>query len=660
MSQPSVINYFATRKRTAVEESNISRAKKVLILDSEENEANKREIIEIKLPDEEQVSSRSGVYSDNSKDKTVLQKFVTMKELNHNSLEKDFKFPQRSRVVAKLNFDANKSNQVNVPTRKTISAKPKHKKLNNQIDIQTVFLNMKNKSAVDTKVFPEKTNIQNVNEKTPPSSPIKSAMNNITKSDLSLNEIKTKLTRSARLAELKASLVKFNKSAVQLKAAEKITQAIQSQTPALNKFRSIELEVQLSPKKSHSPTKPYLSPVKDVSPKKNLFGIKSPLKSPLSSPVNIPAYQRLQHLTSPGKSFLTLPYSYRYLAELFRSIDTVCSILFNRKETITFSKLKPAVQEMIRKNLEEHHLAQIKSVYPEAFIFTREKMRVFGSREDKYELVIKPMIPSLNEDKVTMNPSILLERRRKFFNVLIENVKKYHNEFLLSLEPPMVISKDKLTRWHPEFPIDKIPEIEKSILPQPPEEEKLSTGREVLEKAKTMFNCNTRMERALERLKKIQELKDTSTQITSNATVSTSASVPSALKGIPQSLLEKVRAKQAAKALDAMTRCPNKDKESLMYSRLPDIARLMRNTYVVEKKGVLALEEVINKLNNSYRSFLTNSEIEQHLRLIAESVPGWLVFHEIRGTLFVKLSRDADMKRVVTKLEQLAKDKSES
>lgn len=662
MSQPSIANYFASRKRAAAEDSNVIRAKKVLLLDPKSEPTSQK----TKNIEEMQVLTRDIIYSNSAKKELIMTH-----EKSAVSSQKTIKFPQRNKVITKLDFDTDLS---------TKRGRPKHKKLNSQPDIQKVLQNMKSKSE-NEKPFINETNIQKINEKTPPSSPM-NAMDSVTKSELSITEIKTKLTRSARLAELRASVSKFNALSDQLKAAEKKTEAV-SQAPSLNKFKSIELEVQLSPKK-HTPVKSYLSPLKDASPKKNLFGLRSPVKSPSSSPVKVPAYQRFQHLTSPGKPTLTLPYNYRCLAELFRSIDTVCSILFNRKETITFSKLKPAVQEMLRKNLDEKHFAQIKTVFPDAFHFSCEKMRVFGSRNDKYELIIKPNI----EEGSDMNPANLLERRRKLFNVLIEKVKIYHNEFLSSLDPPMVISPDKLTRWHPEFDIEKVPEIEISDIPQPPEEEKLTTGQEVLEKARNLFNCNTRMERALEKLKKVQEERtkagETSSKMSpisnvlknvplsileqgglgkisndkSTSTQTKPAPVSSILKGIPASLLEKVRAKQAAKALDAMTRSSSQEKESVMYSRLPDIARLLRNTYVAEKKGVLALEEVIVKLNNSYRSYLTNAEIEQHLRLISKNVPGWLVFHEIRGTLFVKLSRDGDMKRVMTKLEQLAKEKS--
>ena len=44
-------------------------------------------------------------------------------------------------------------------------------------------------------------------------------------------------------------------------------------------------------------------------------------------------------------------------------------MLHNRKEAITFEKLKVAVQQMLRKTFTVGYLKQIKTVFPEAYRF---------------------------------------------------------------------------------------------------------------------------------------------------------------------------------------------------------------------------------------------------------------------------------------------------
>lgn len=255
-----------------------------------------------------------------------------------------------------------------------------------------------------------------------------------------------------------------------------------------------------SPQKIFSPEKSYLSPKKDSTVRRNLIHQFTPTKNAVAALFDSPSKKLLEETSKPA---LTLPYKYRYLAEIFRCIDTVAQILFNRKETITFRKLKPAVEEMLKRNLTETHLSQIKHIYPDAFDFAQEKLKVFGTgmKQERWELVLKPLIG----DEEQFTSDILLQRRRTLFSKLLDLTKNYHHEFLSSLDPPLIISKNRITRWHPEFDIERVPDVETSELPPPPEEQTFTSGKDVLEKAMKMFNCNARMEQALQKLKEKKE-----------------------------------------------------------------------------------------------------------------------------------------------------------
>lgn len=62
-----------------------------------------------------------------------------------------------------------------------------------------------------------------------------------------------------------------------------------------------------------------------------------------------PAYQRFHTLAQDLPPGLTLPYKFKVLAEMFRSVDTITGMLFNRAETVTFAKVKQGVQDMMRR-----------------------------------------------------------------------------------------------------------------------------------------------------------------------------------------------------------------------------------------------------------------------------------------------------------------------
>ena len=477
--------------------------------------------------------------------------------------------------------------------------------------------------------------------------------------ELSLGDIRSKLTRSARLAELKASLTRFEDGRAKLSQIEQtkknLPEVSSPSKPQLTQFNSIQLEVPVSPSKS-----PMKSPMK--SPQKCHPGSRSP------------AFQRYSSLVQPGTPALTLPYSYRHLAEVFRCVDTVVSLLFNRKEIITFEKLQPAVQEMSRKTFTQHHLAQMMTVFPEAFSLKQEKFHSFGSSSlhAKYRLVITPVFDSGDDNRnQSMTPSLQLERRRRFFNNLLELVKNHHEDFLKSLEPPLVIPRGSLTRWHPEFAVDQVPEVPASSLPQPPNMEKCNSAKDVLACARQLYSCNPRMEKALENVAQSRnnggddiqaqnvrvEVVDSPAAPCNPPSPTKSLQISAALKGIPKALLEKIRAKQAAKALEAMTRTSAQDKEACQYSRLPDLARILRNVFVTEKKGALQLETVLEKVGNSYGTAMSPKELEEHLRLLAKAVPGWIKFEHLLKTDYVRLSKNGDMNNVMKRLDDLARVK---
>lgn len=62
-----------------------------------------------------------------------------------------------------------------------------------------------------------------------------------------------------------------------------------------------------------------------------------------------PAYQRFHALAQPGPPGLVLPYKYQVLAEMFRSMDAIVGLLYNRSETVTFAKVKQGVQDVMHK-----------------------------------------------------------------------------------------------------------------------------------------------------------------------------------------------------------------------------------------------------------------------------------------------------------------------
>ncbi|XP_053686735.1 DNA replication factor Cdt1 [Sabethes cyaneus] len=712
MSQPTVAAYFNARKRAATDEIGASAARnKVLVLEQTSIRSSDN-------PEQQSLDTSNRVVFANTKNFLSKNAPATAETDQIGDASECKRITRATRTIRRIGaVTVNEKTRemlehpklVNFFKKGTLS--PRKKMIQKDASPAKAMVLSKSSSPVNGE-FSAKSNASNIEKgMTTPTkqvekneaNPIKPAVANLT-----LGEIKSKINRSARLEQLKASLNKMQSGFDKLdNMASKRTDTSNRKPTVppspgtaarnLKQFQTLEVEVPISPQKQftsptktlhRTPTKAHhnslMSPSKNVTPKR-LSTLMSPIKEPSATPVTasptkLPAYQRFQHLTAAGRPTLPLPYKYRCLAELFNRIDTVCAMFYNRKEQITFKKLKLPVQRMARKNLYESHLAQIKTLFPDAFDLTLELTKNYGSvtKHDTYQLVIRPNIkdkPSTtpkDEDanlirsaqNQSMNPQVIAERSQKFDRLLRAKVMEYHQKFLLELDPPMHIPCEKVTRWHPGFDVEGCPEIEKAELPQPPNVERFSSAKDVLSAARNLFNCSTAMERALQRVEERKRQNNTPVVNKTNIAPPLDAEVKAkpenplhaGLKNVPKSLLEKIRAKQAAKALDQMTRRPSIEQQAIKYGRLPELARHLRNVFVTERKSVLPMETVLVKIENSYRGRLSIKELEEHLRLISQLAPFWLTLTEVRKTLYAKIVKDCDMTKVIEPLENKAND----
>uniref|UniRef100_A0A8D0GRB0 Chromatin licensing and DNA replication factor 1 n=1 Tax=Sphenodon punctatus TaxID=8508 RepID=A0A8D0GRB0_SPHPU len=376
------------------------------------------------------------------------------------------------------------------------------------------------------------------------------------------------------------------------------------------------------------------------------------LEAAADASAKAPAYQRFHTLAQDVPPGLTLPYKYKVLAEMFRSMDTIVAMLFNRLETVTFTKVKQGVQDMLHKQFEERNVGQIKAVYPASYAFRQEKnIPTFSNslKKSDYQLTIEPLLGEA--EKVDGRPQLsalrLLERRRVFARNLVSLVKERHKAFLASLHPPMVVPDGKLTRWHPRFNVDEMPDIVPVELPQSPVVEKLTTAQDVLNQAHSMLT--PKMEKALANL--ALRMAESSPAPPEAPKAPLLARTPSGLKGVSQSLLQRIRAKEAQKLQAVMTRDPRQEQRLDMLSRLPEMARILRNVFVAEKKQALPVEVACQRMITSYhRSMMMPGEMEKHLRLFSELLPDWVSIHPIRKDTYIKLDKSMDLNIVVERL----------
>ena len=70
-----------------------------------------------------------------------------------------------------------------------------------------------------------------------------------------------------------------------------------------------------------------------------------------------------------------------------------------------------------------------------------------------------------------LTPTGVVERRNIFRNSLVAIVKTHHTEFCKKLG--ITVKEEEVKKFHPDFEVDKVPEVEITELPPKPDLEKV-------------------------------------------------------------------------------------------------------------------------------------------------------------------------------------------
>ncbi|XP_060878814.1 LOW QUALITY PROTEIN: DNA replication factor Cdt1-like [Metopolophium dirhodum] len=559
---------------------------------------------------------------------------------------------------------------INKPTRKlsfdsTVQQTVKKQKVETGI-IQKIGQNNLNASVVNNVTVAEnivekketENEVRSERETTPDQSPSTKAK---LRKELDLGEFRKILRRKHNLKKLQEKINSVEQSQIDLNSAKSKVDAAKSHY--LSSFKSVDLLVDTSPVKVGSspikrsqlkPTALFLTPTQSmVSPRKVMMSTQMTQAKEYVSPRKLLDEVGSLLAMSPSKRYaaladskaLPLPLKYRILDELFKALETVSSMMFSRKEKITFNKLKRGIQQMTRKNFTELHLAQIKTVVPDLFKFALVKS---PKEKSSFELVITPNYGSVNEDNINLI-ELTTQRKKTFSNALLDILKEHHEKYLCKLTPPIVIAKDKITRWHPEFDVETVEDIIPSTLPKIEiNKPKIVTAKDLLDKSHSLFVYNNRLNRT------VTTMNNENKNLTEKKFPTTDAknALEGALKGIPKSFLLKIQEKQAEKAKELMTRSVGQLDEDRMMNRLPDIARRMRTYFVQLQRNVLPFKKIIGQLKQSYPESMTDQEWKAHLNLLQEKVPHWIVSKSLDGIEHIRIDKKVEFEETVIKTLQ--------
>ena len=161
-----------------------------------------------------------------------------------------------------------------------------------------------------------------------------------------------------------------------------------------------------------------------------------------------------------------------------------------------------------------------------------------------------------------LTPTGVVERRNIFRNSLVAIVKTHHTEFCKKLG--ITVKEEEVKKFHPDFEVDKVPEVEITELPPKPDLEKVcktslvtkvsislfqyQSAKEMLEAARDLFEAAPKVATVLEEAaSNVEGEKKETGGIVAPATEEKVKVVPKVLAGVSMSLIEKIRAKEREK-----------------------------------------------------------------------------------------------------------------
>lgn len=131
----------------------------------------------------------------------------------------------------------------------------------------------------------------------------------------------------------------------------------------------------------------------------------------------------------------------------------------------------------------------MKTVYPTAFVF-RQQHGFHGQKKSEFQLTVDFNLDESapgdqkKKDSRFLESSVLIARQKHFKNELLKITMSHHRDYLTKKHPSMQVDDDAITRWHPCFHLDEVPEVSPSSLPEVTQENTYTTAQDVLDRAR--------------------------------------------------------------------------------------------------------------------------------------------------------------------------------
>ncbi|XP_027203107.2 chromatin licensing and DNA replication factor double parked [Dermatophagoides pteronyssinus] len=383
------------------------------------------------------------------------------------------------------------------------------------------------------------------------------------------DDIKQRLQSCNNLSKLKEQLVNINNCSEKIRKFKEMKIKYQQNLNNASSSNAKSSPIKSSPRKTFgSPMKPIIATTSSsqmIKPR-NLF--QSPLKTPTKNSASV----------DETDLELPLPIAFKRLVDMFKIIDYNSWRMFKRQEVCTFDKMKQCIEHSTHRTFTLDSMLKILTV-----LKPNPKFRLtWELYAGQLNLVLTPIY---RDDNLKCLNSIgtLLEREKEFYRLLLELTRVEHLKFLSQMKLNLT-ADDHIYRWHPMFALDSVSDIKPdyTLLPMKPKIGKNSSATTTNKKSTTILDYFGPKTDSVAKIddNNNDNNSDTNGNKDGDTPLHTNKIQSGLLKGISADLLNKVRAKEAAKLARLMRRPPEIDREIRTLSNLIDISRIIYDCFV--------------------------------------------------------------------------------
>ena len=305
-----------------------------------------------------------------------------------------------------------------------------------------------------------------------------------------------------------------------------------------------------------------------------------------------------------------LPQSMALLLDVLSAIEAAMALLGTRRIRPTFSAVKDVVAKSTRRDFTLTMLSQLAAILPEAIAVLPPPASASGKTSDnliiRLDDVMQPTTSQRVEDSV-LNDSQSRLRRSMLHKRLLAHVTKQHDIFL---------KRNGLqhagTFWHEDF------DLEKHVKPLPAPS--LMRSLKVTKKAPVKS-----LKDKLVQGRKLVVVKETIPDDSSDEADDQDVAIPS-------SLLQRVRAREQAKAVHETKVQKEQATNETLLSKLPCTMDTISSLMRTERRVAMGWAQLLMKVERVHPSKWTKDDLEKQINAIVDLAPTWCKKVELKSS----------------------------